>query len=95
MKKELNNIRLEINEIDTKMKELFIKRMELVKDVIDYKIDNDLPILDSNREQEVIDINSKELKDSEYYNYYIQYLKDIMKISKEYQSNYLNSKKEK
>ena len=61
---------------------------------IDYKIDNNLAILDSSREQEVIDINSLELKDSEFYNYYIQYLKDIMKISKEYQLNYLKTKKE-
>ena len=30
----------------------------------------------------------------EFYNYYIQYLKDIMKISKEYQLNYLKTKKE-
>lgn len=94
MKKDLNEIRQEINKIDFSMKELFIQRMNLVKDVIKYKIDNNIDILDSSREEEVISLNSKELIDSEFYSYYIQYLKDVMNISKEYQSNFLKNKKD-
>ena len=51
MKKDLNEIRQEINKIDFSMKELFIQRMNLVKDVIKYKIDNNIDILDSSREE--------------------------------------------
>lgn len=94
MKKDLNEIRQEINKIDFSMKELFIQRMNLVKDVTKYKIDNNIDILDSSREEEVISLNSKELIDSEFYSYYIQYLKDVMNISKEYQSNFLKNKKD-
>lgn len=94
MKKDLNEIRQEINKIDFSMKELFIQRMNLVKDVIKYKIDNNIDILDSSREEEVISLNSKELIDSEFYSYYIQYLKDVMNISKEYQSNFLKNRKD-
>lgn len=94
MQKDLNEIRQEINKIDFSMKELFIQRMNLVKDVIKYKIDNNIDILDSSREEEVISLNSKELIDSEFYSYYIQYLKDVMNISKEYQSNFLKNKKD-
>lgn len=94
MQKELNNIRLEINKIDKKMKKLFIKRMELVKNIIDYKKQNNIDIYDSNRENEVIELNSNELKGSEFYDYYIEYLKDLMKTSKRYQSNYLNKTEE-
>ena len=94
MKKDLNEIRQEINKIDFSMKELFIQRMNLVKDVIKYKIDNNIDILDSSREEEVISLNSKELIDSEFYSYYIQYLKEVMNISKKYQSNFLKNKKD-
>ena len=94
MKKDLNEIRQEINKIDFSMKELFIQRMNLVKDVIKYKIDNNIDILDSSREEEVISLNSSELIDSEFYSYYIQYLKDVMNISKEYQSNFLKNRKD-
>ena len=94
MKKDLNKIRQEINKIDFSMKELFIQRMNLIKEVIKYKIDNNIDILDSSREEEVISLNSKELIDSEFYSYYIQYLKDVMNISKEYQSNFLKNKKD-
>ena len=57
MKKDLNEIRQEINKIDFSMKELFIQRMNLVKDVIKYKIDNNIDILDSSRENVVIHKN--------------------------------------
>lgn len=89
MEKDLKNIRLEINSIDQEMKNLFIKRMNLVKEVIQYKKEHNIEILDSSRENEVIDLNSKELINNEFYSYYIQYLRDIMKISKDYQKDYI------
>ena len=46
MAKDLLKARKEINEIDKEMADLFVKRMAAVKDVAEYKAENDLPIYD-------------------------------------------------
>lgn len=79
---KLDDYRKEIDIIDKKMKDLFIKRMNLVNKVVEYKIENNLPVLDSNREKEMfsnIDIND------EYRKFYIDFLEQVIRISKEYQ----------
>ena len=48
---DLNDLRLEIDEIDRQMVDLFCKRMELSVKVSQYKIENGLPVLDANRER--------------------------------------------
>lgn len=91
--KTINETRKELNELDKEMSILFKKRMKLVKDVIDYKIRFSLPILDPIREQEVIDINLNNINDEELKKYYLDFIKEIMKISKEYQQEILENKK--
>lgn len=79
---KLDDYRKEIDIIDKKMKDLFIKRMNLVNKVVEYKIENNLPVLDSNREKEMfsnIDIND------DYRKFYIDFLEQVIRISKEYQ----------
>ena len=49
---DLKDIRVEIDEIDRQMVELFCKRMELSVKVSQYKIENALPVLDAGRERE-------------------------------------------
>ena len=53
--RDLNEIRQEINEIDEKLTELFRRRMECARDVAEYKKANDIPILNAEREREVLD----------------------------------------
>ena len=48
---DLNDLRLEIDEIDRQMVDLFCKRMEVAVKVSQYKIENGLPVLDANRER--------------------------------------------
>ena len=48
---DLNDLRLEIDEIDRCIVELFCKRMEVSVKVSQYKIENGLPVLDANRER--------------------------------------------
>jgi monofunctional chorismate mutase len=83
--KDLKEIRTKINNIDKEMLDLFIKRMNLSKEVIEYKIKYNLPILDEEREKEVIQNNLNNLNKKELENYYLEFIKEIMKISKEYQ----------
>ncbi|MGN0643124.1 MAG: bifunctional chorismate mutase/prephenate dehydratase [Huintestinicola sp.] len=52
---DLNQIRKDIDGIDAKMLELFIERMELCRKVAEYKIENNLPVMQGNREKDIID----------------------------------------
>ena len=57
MKSKLDEARIEINEIDKEMISLFKMRMEAVRKVAEYKLDNNLDVLDSKREDEIIHKN--------------------------------------
>ena len=83
--KDLKDIRTKINDIDKEMLDLFIKRMNLSKEVIEYKTKYNLPILDKEREQEVINNNLNNLNEKELEKYYLEFIKNLMDISKEYQ----------
>jgi len=52
---ELGRLRDEIDEVDNQIISLLGRRMDLVKQVGEYKRDNNIPPLDSNRWQEVLD----------------------------------------
>ncbi len=53
--RDLKEIEEEINEIDEKLIELFKRRMECAKDVGNYKKANNIPILNQDRENEILD----------------------------------------
>lgn len=87
---DLSVIRERINEIDNKIIELWKERMENCLSVAQYKKENNLPVLDSKREAELLNrisgIAGEEL------DVYSRVLYDtIMTISKSYQHKYLYS----
>lgn len=89
----MNNLelaRIKIDEADEEIRKAFIKRMKAVKDVINYKIKNNLNILDSSREDIVINKNMALLEDKTLAKYYEDLLKYLMKLSKEYQEEIKN-----
>ena len=51
----LKTLRKSIDEIDSEIANLLNKRFDLCHEVAKYKLENDVPILDSNREKTVID----------------------------------------
>ena len=51
---ELENLRERIDTIDKELIALFEERMDVVNDIAEYKIKNNLPILNQNREDIVI-----------------------------------------
>ncbi len=87
----LEEVRQEINQIDEIMAELFEKRMKAVEQVIGYKLQNNLPILDSSREQIVIAKNLAYIKNDSYKPYYEDFIKNTMEISKQYQRQLSNN----
>lgn len=82
----LDNLRREIEEIDNELRKLFIKRMEVSVKIGNYKKDNNLPVLDQIREDELILKYEKLLNDHKMWPYYKEFILNIMKISKEIQN---------
>lgn len=90
---ELNNTRLKINQIDKEIAKLFEERMNCSKEVAEYKVKHALPIFDASREQEVIKNNAKNIEDDVIREYYINFLKQTMDISKKYQARLIEGMK--
>lgn len=85
MSNKLEEARKIIDEADAKMAELFVKRMEAVQDVCEYKMKLGIPILDQKREDELIERNSALIDDEVIKGYYVDYLKNLMSVSRAYQ----------
>ena len=85
MSNKLEEARKIINETDAKMAELFVKRMKAAELVYEHKKEFGLPILDEKREEAVISKNSALIEDETLREYYIDYLKHVMSLSRAYQ----------
>ncbi len=93
MSNKLEEARRIINEVDAQMAELFVKRMKAAEMVYDYKKEYGLPILDEKREAAVIETNSALVEDGVLKGYYIDYLKNMMALSRSYQYRMQNGLK--
>ena len=89
---DLSEIRESINEVDQSLAQLFEKRMELVALVAEYKIENDIPILNSEREKQVIERALESLRDKSLSREMEIFFNELMAISREYQSRYIDEK---
>ena len=67
--------------------------MDIVKDVANYKIENNLPVLDSSRENMMLEKNLKKITNEEYKKYYFSVLKGFLEASKEMQKEIIAHKK--
>ena len=93
MANKLEEARKIINEVDAQMAELFLKRMRAAEMVYAHKKEYGLPILDQNRENQVIAANAARITDETIKGYYIDYLKNLMAISRAYQYRMQNGLK--
>ena len=89
---KLEKARLVIDEIDSEIIKLFEKRMTIVKDVIEFKIENNMPILDNNREAAMLEKNLTKISNQEYKKYYHLVLEGFLKASKDLQKDILEKK---
>lgn len=87
---QLDKARQSINEIDKQMAELFEKRMETVEDVVAYKIENNMQVLDRSREKDLLIKNLGYLAQEKYKESYIEYFNKMMEISRNYQKRIIN-----
>lgn len=81
-----------IDSIDNQIIELYVKRMEIVKEITKLKIENDLPVLDQNREKIMLEKNLEKIKDDEFKKYYKNVLEGFLKASKEMQKDIIGKK---
>ena len=93
MSSKLEDARKIINEVDSQMAALFVKRMRAAELVYEHKKEFGLPILDQNREDAVIEKNSALIEDEVLKGYYIDYLKHLMSVSRAYQYRMQNGLK--
>lgn len=86
---KLQSAREIINKVDKEMAKLFCERMEAAKLVAEHKKEHGMPIFDAKREAEVIEKNSLLVDDEELRGFYVNYIKSLMDISKNYQHKLL------
>lgn len=75
-----------INRVDSEMARLFEERMAAAREVAAYKKEHGLPILDATREEAVIARNVARIGDESLKEYYVTFLKNLMAVSRSYQS---------
>lgn len=90
---KLEEARLLLDDIDSQIIELFEKRMSVVIEVIKYKIENNIPVLDSSREVIMYEKNLKKIKNEQFKQYYKSVLDGFLKASKDMQHDILNNEK--
>ena len=93
MSNKLDEARKIINQADAQMAELFVQRMKAVEMVSEYKKEFGLPIFDPQREEAVVEKNSSLIDDDTLKGYYIEYIKNLMAVSRAYQYRLQNGLK--
>lgn len=81
----MDNLRKKIDMIDKSIQELFLERMQIVKEVALFKKENDLPIYDEVREKEIIRRNLDSIKNPNLINLYREFYEKMIEVSKIYQ----------
>ena len=81
----LMQARAEINRVDREMARLFSARMAAVRQVAEYKRAAGIPVLDREREAQIIANNAALIDDEELRAYYVNYLNFNMALSRKYQ----------
>ena len=84
---ELELLRKKIDEIDTKLCELFENRMEIAKAIGQYKKEHNLDVLDVSREEIVLNKAKERIKDKDLEEYYLKLVVYLMDLSKKYQND--------
>ena len=84
---DITQLRGRINEINDEILKLFCERMEVSELIAEYKRENDLPITDSAREQEIFRHVASEA--GELGEYAVRLFELLISLSKEYQNELL------
>ncbi|WP_291634004.1 prephenate dehydratase [Clostridium sp.] len=90
---DIDDLRNQIDKIDSSLVSLFETRMEVVLKIAEYKKKNNIPILNGAREEAVIKKNLDKVRNSDLFSEVEEFLKYVMKLSRGFQSKSLNSER--
>lgn len=90
MANSLERARQEINKIDKKMAELFVKRIRAVETVAKYKKENGIAIFDEKREAQIIEKSLDLVDEDSLREYYLEFIRNNMSLSKKYQAKLID-----
>ena len=82
---DLNEARREVREVDEKMRELFLRRMEAVRSIAEWKKERGLPVEDREQEAKMIRELSPLVAEEALRPFYTRFLQDTMDVSKQWQ----------
>lgn len=82
----MKNLRNEIDKLDSEIVQLLEKRFDVVKEIAKFKIKNNIPIYDPERETQVLEKSLNNLENKEYFDEIEKIFKQIMASSKTYQN---------
>ncbi|WP_314347873.1 chorismate mutase [Fusobacterium massiliense] len=83
---KLNLLRKKIDDIDDELIALFLKRLDISKEIGELKKENNMKIYDPEREEEIIGMSLKNIDDNQK-KYVEKFLRTLMDISKEVQKS--------
>lgn len=89
--KDIKELREKINQIDQEMASLYENRMNVVNEIANFKIANNVSILDKSREQEVLKRNLNNISNEDILPLYSRFIQELMGESKAYQRYVMNS----
>ena len=90
----LDEIREQIDEIDAQILDLFYRRMDLVKNVAEYKIENSIPVFHPGREQSILD-RARMRAGEAYGDYAAALFQRMMEVSRRMQEKMVEEQQEK
>lgn len=90
---ELEQARLEINQIDLEMAKLFERRMQAAGAIAKYKKENGLPIRDLVREKDWVVNCQGRVETPEIESYYVPFVKSVVDLACDYQAQLLTERR--
>ena len=88
----LEELRPEIDKIDKELTRLFEARMDLAKEVGEYKKAHNIDILNAKREEEVLKKNVSNIKNEDYKAFGEEFFTKLMELSRGLQENIIKEK---
>lgn len=89
---DLNKLRSQINEIDDELIMLFKRRMEVVKKIAKYKIENSMDVLDRSREKQIIARHTDNIEDDNLKLELSEFIGSLLQISRKAQQRLIDEK---
>lgn len=83
---DLETNRQKINQIDKQLAYLFEQRMSAAGEIAVFKKENNLPVFDASREQEICKKEIEYINDEKLKPFYLDFIQSMMNISKNYQN---------